>query len=303
VLANSVAPYGHDLAEGLGIPSIGTHLQPMEPSAAYPPVALGLARSAGPWGNRALGRLVRAAPAPYDAACARMRREFGLPAESRRSAERRRRAAGLPVYYGISPVVLPRPADWHPALHLDGFWWPVPPPEWQPPPALVTFLEAGPPPVVLGFGSTTLGPRTTTLVAAALRAAGVRAVVQGAATDSAPGVLAVGDVPHDWLFRRAAAVVHHAGAGTTAAGLRAGVPAVAVPLSTDQPLWAARIAALGAGPQPVPASRLTAERLAAAIRAAVTDERYREGAQGVARALAAEDAAAGVLARLRALAP
>ena len=79
----------------------------------------------------------------------------------------------------------------------------------------------------------------------------------------------IGDVPHEWLFPRMAAVIHHAGAGTTAAGLRAGVPAVSVPKIGDQPFWAARLAALGTGPPPIPYKKLSAPALTAAIRDAI----------------------------------
>ena len=82
----------------------------------------------------------------------------------------------------------------------------------------------------------------------------------------------IDSVPFDWLFPRMAAVVHHGGAGTTSMGLRAGVPAVVTPFMGDQPFWGRRVHELGAGPQPIPRRHLTAERLAQAIHAAVSDE-------------------------------
>ena len=102
-------------------------------------------------------------------------------------------------------------------------------------------------------------------------------------------------MPHDWLFPQLAAVVHHAGAGTTAAGLRAGVPAVGVPMIGDQPFWAARLAALGTGPRPIPYRRLSAGALAAAITDAVTRPSYRVRAQAMAGRLARDDGAAPVV--------
>jgi sterol 3beta-glucosyltransferase len=152
VLVNAVAPYGHDIAEGLHISSIGMFLQPMEPSAAYPPVITKLP-SLGGLGNRLAGTLAQMTPASYDQACAQVRRELGMPAESRRAAERRRRRADQPVHHGISPIVLPRPRDWRPGLHLDGYWRPLRPPGWTPPGDLVSFLDAGPAPVIIAFGS------------------------------------------------------------------------------------------------------------------------------------------------------
>ena len=157
----------------------------------------------------------------------------------------------------------------------------------------------------VGFGS--MSPddaaRVAGVATAAARQAGVRLVLQagraGLAADGPDGALIViGDVPHDWLFPRMAAVVHHAGAGTTGAGLRAGVPAVTVPMIGDQPFWAARIAALGAGPPPIRYRRLSVPVLTAAIQDAITQPSYRTRAQDLAAQLAREDADAPVLAAL-----
>ena len=99
----------------------------------------------------------------------------------------------------------------------------------------------------------------------------------------------VGDVPHGWLFPQMAAVVHHGGAGTTAAGLRAGLPTVVCPFFADQPLWGRRVHALGAGPPPIPARRLSAARLAQALTQAVRDPAMRQRAATLGERLRAED--------------
>ncbi len=95
--------------------------------------------------------------------------------------------------------------------------------------------------------------------------------------------------PHGWLFPRVAAVVHHGGAGTTAAGLRAGRPTVVVPFFADQPFWGDRVHALGVGPRPIPRKELTAERLAAAIRQAAGAEGLRARAAALGARIRAED--------------
>jgi UDP:flavonoid glycosyltransferase YjiC (YdhE family) len=142
------------------------------------------------------------------------------------------------------------------------------------------------------------GESLAEIVAAAMRRARTRAIVQAGWAGMAPtgdDIIAVGDLPHDWLFPRTAAVVHHAGAGTTGAGLRAGVPAVAVPVLVDQPFWAARLHQLGAAPPPIPRSELTADRLADAVRTCLDVPDYRQRAGELAHRIRVEDGCADVL--------
>ena len=300
ILANSIAPYAYDVAEAIGVPAIGAHLQPTEPSTAYPPVVLGTARSLGPVGNKLLGSLISAAKAPYDAPSARIRQMLGLPKKARSASDRTRRKTNSPVLHGISPTIFPRPTDWRSGLTMTGYWWPEVEPGWQPPAELVQFLADGPPPVFIGFGSSAALDADFMLDAA--HRAGVRAVLQGVQGASGPDAISIGAVSHEWLFPQMATVVHHAGAGTAAAGLRAGVPTVSVPIYTDQPFWAARITSLGAGPQQVPYKELTTERLADAITQATTTPAYAARARQLATKLATEDGTAPVATALRAAA-
>ena len=310
ILTNAISPYGHDIAEHLGVPSAAALLQPAEPSNAYPPM-IASQRDLGP-ANRWAGRLAERVRAPYDPACARVRVELGMPAETRVHAQRRRRAAGLRVHHGISPAVLPRPSDWPERLTLDGFWWP--PPGGGPTAADTVLSEAlasGPPPVVVTLGSLPPGEDVTDAVADAVRRTGLRTLLQGdALADVAlqladelgpQHVLHAGDVPHDWLLPRAAAVVHQAGAGVTAAALRAGVPSVTLPMHTDQPFWARRLAALSAGTDPIPMKRVTADALALRITEAATSRTLRAGASRVRGVIAHEDGTAPLRAWLQRL--
>lgn len=200
--------------------------------------------------------------------------------------------------YGYSPLVVPPPADWGLEHQVTGFWV-LDEAVNQLPAGLADFLAAGPPPVYVGFGSNrNANPRETTrLVLRALERTGQRGVLATGCgglerMDGSDRIFAVESVPHEWVFPRMAAVVHHGGAGTTGAALRAGVPSFAVPSMCDQPFWARRTHELGAGPPPLPHSRLTAERLAARIRAAVADSRYRETAVRIGGRLRAEDGVA-----------
>ena len=300
LLSTLVAPLGYQVADGFRVPWAGVFLQPVQPTREFGSVLVG-GRSLGPYGNLLLGRLVDVSVRPlYAGPIRNLRRDLGLPPASLRALQRSQQFR-YPTFHGFSPSVVPRPADWPAAMRVTGYWWPARPAGWTPPPALVDFLAAGPPPVFIGFGSMApgRGERFAGPVLAAVRRADVRAVVQagwsGLDVGAADDVITVGELPHDWLFPQVAAVVHHAGAGTTAAGLRAGVPAVPVPVLADQPFWARRLTALGVAPGPLPLSSLSADRLAAALRAVTTDPHYAARAAAIAARLSTEDGAAPVL--------
>lgn len=205
----------------------------------------------------------------------------------------------IPCLYHFSPSVVAKPPDWGDHIHITGYWFLDCLPAWQPPPELARFLSAGSPPIYIGFGSmSSYEPRATARLAAeALRLCGQRGVLlvgrNGLDGETLSAhVCAVDDVPHDWLFPQMAAVVHHGGAGTTGAGLRAGVPNVVVPFAGDQPFWAGRVHALGAGPASIPRKILTAERLAEAIRIATEESSIRQRAAELGRQIRAEEGAA-----------
>jgi UDP:flavonoid glycosyltransferase YjiC (YdhE family) len=200
-----------------------------------------------------------------------------------------------PTLYGFSRTVVPRPSDWGAEIDVTGYWFLSSGADFRPPARLSEFLDAGPPPICVGFGSMPAHDAAllTREVLRGIELAGRRALLLTGWGALAPGelpdsVLALDATPHDWLFPRVAAVVHHGGAGTTAAALRAGVPSLVVPFIADQKFWGDRVAALGAGPRPISQRRLTAERFAAALRELDSD-RYRDAARAVGRALSAED--------------
>jgi sterol 3beta-glucosyltransferase len=294
---------GYRIAEGLGLPSIGLALQPTHPTSQFPPPGL-KTRSLGGWGNRALARaLMVAGMAAVDRPSKPLWAQEGMPGLSIRQLVRRQETTRWPFIYGYSPFVVPRPPDWREGIDVAGYWWPEHPADWTPPEDLERFLAAGPPPVFVGFGSRNPADaaRLTETVAAARRKARVRMVIQagwaslGAGLQDDDDMIVIGETPHDWLFPKMSAVVHHAGAGTTAAGLRAGVPTVGVPMITDQPFWASRVTTLGAGPAAVPYKSLTADSLSTAISDAVSRDSYRSRAQEIAKQLATEDGALPVI--------
>ncbi|GAA0691046.1 glycosyltransferase [Kitasatospora atroaurantiaca] len=301
LLAATTAPLGQAVAEAHDLPSAGVFLQPLYPTGEFLPVVAGTSASLGRRGNLLAGHTAQLAVDRLFAPAVRdLRRQLGLPARTAAGLRRRHARQAWPVLHGFSPSVVPRPADWAPSARVSGYWWPHTPADWQPPAQLADFLRAGPPPVYVGFGSLVVADpgRLGEVITAALRTARLRAVVQrgwsGLSVESRD-VLVVDEVPHAWLFPRMAAVVHHAGAGTTAAGLRAGVPAVPVPAQLDATFWATRLTALGVSPGPVPLRRLSAERLAVGLRRAVDEPAYRVRAREVADRIGAEDGAADVL--------
>lgn len=195
-----------------------------------------------------------------------------------------------------SPSIIPHPPDWPESIHITGYFFLDSQADWRPSRELNAFLEAGDPPVYIGFGSMAgRNPeQLARLVSQALVKSGQRGLLLtgwgGLRTELVPeNVFVVDAVPHSWLFPRMAAVVHHGGAGTTAEALRAGVPAVIVPFVFDQPFWGARIKELGLGPDPIPLKKLTADALANAIGIAVTDSDIRQRANSCGEAIRAED--------------
>ncbi|WP_329024788.1 glycosyltransferase [Streptomyces sp. NBC_01423] len=297
LLSTTTAPLGWHLAEATGTPSLGVYLQPTTPTGDFPPVVTG-SRSLGRLGNRLAGRFaLRMTDRLYALAVTALRERLGLPPASPSDTRRRQERADRPVLHGFSTALVPRPADWRPGLRVVGNWWPHHAVDERLPPELEDFLGAGPAPVLIGFGSMAAGEgdRLSGLAVRALRRAGLRGVLQsGSAGLAAEGddVLTIGDVPHALLFPRLAAVVHHAGAGTSAAALRAGVPAVTVPVTADQPFWAGRLAAIGAADEPIPFRALTAERLADTLDRVVRQGNYAEAAVRGAEHMAGEDGAA-----------
>lgn len=285
---------GYHVAEALGAPSAGVFFQPVSATAEFAPPPL-TASSFGRSGNRLAWRLGDLSEKVYTPLVEDLRSRLGLPAESRRSYQGRR-ATAWPILYGFSGHVVAKPTDWRDDLNVTGYWWPSDVPGWRPPSKVVEFLQAGPPPVFVGLGSTATaqGEQLSAVVVSALRRVGVRGIIQsgwaglhGEGSD----LLTVGDLPHAWLFLQTAAIVHHGGAGTTAAALRAGVPSIPVTGIMDQPFWARRLHALGTAPVPLRRAGLTAEALAASLMQTLSEPRYAQRAQMISDLLLREDGA------------
>jgi sterol 3beta-glucosyltransferase len=289
---------GVHFAEKLRVPAVmALALPTLVPTGEYP--ALGFPTwPLGARYNRLTHRVILSfMRRSFDKFAEAWRCEHGLPPLTpRRDILHTQSGAPVPVLHGYSRHVAPVPRDWPPSAVTTGYWFLDTPKEWRPPSTLSDFIAAGDPPVYVGFGSMSgnRAGRRAEIVVDALRQAKVRGVLATGWGGLEPAALpaamhAVSDVPHDWLFPRMAAVVHHGGAGTTAAGLRAGRPTVVCPFIADQPFWGRRVHALGAGPAPIPQKKLTAQNLAAAIREAVNSVAIREAARAIGEKIRNED--------------
>jgi sterol 3beta-glucosyltransferase len=307
-----VATPAWSVAERLGIPGVAAYLQPLHRTREFAAVGVPISANLGSGFNLATHTLTQQFMwLPVRRQINAWRRDtLGLPAiRDGGPLSPARRVPLFPTMYAFSPLVVPKPSDWDPAIRLTGYWVLPPDPAWRPPRELEAFLAAGPPPVYIGFGSMTPASagHLTAIALDALAASGQRGVLLGGWGTFGEGalpssVLAVRDVPHEWLLPRMRATVHHGGAGTTGAALRAGVPSIVVPLGFDQPFWGRRVYALGAGPRPISRRRLSASWLADAIRTAVSDSAMRARAASLGAALRAERGVENAITELMAIA-
>lgn len=209
----------------------------------------------------------------------------------------------MPVLYGVSPRLMPQDPRWLPHAVVTGYWYDEWHHEdvfgWQPPAALAAFLERNPRPVYMGFGSMGAKDPQTTLIQMlqALDETGHPGIIYSgwaglqdtpAAQNLPPHVFMLDGAPHDWLFPRMGALIHHGGAGTTATGVRAGVPATVVAHMADQPYWGRRLYELGVGAKPLARHRLSAAGLAQAIRTMLNDPHMQDRAAALGQQVRAE---------------
>jgi UDP:flavonoid glycosyltransferase YjiC (YdhE family) len=289
------SPLGQSIAEALGIPIINVEPTPLLPTRAFPAPSWPIQRNLGGFHNYVSGMaMLQVIWMWYRPFVKDFRQRLGLPTNGSAGLYGALRSA--PMLSAYSPSIIPHPPDWPESIHITGYFFLDGLSDWQPSTELKAFLDAGDPPVYIGFGSMAgRDPeQLAKLVSEALVKSGQRGLLLtgwgGLRAELVPeNVFVVDAVPHSWLFPRMAAVVHHGGAGTTAEALRAGVPAVIVPFVFDQHFWGARIKALGLGPDPIPLKKLTADALASAIRIAVTDSDIRQRAASCGEAIRAED--------------
>ncbi|KAJ5801996.1 uncharacterized protein N7503_004446 [Penicillium pulvis] len=187
----------------------------------------------------------------------------------------------IPCSYLWSPAVLPKPIDWGENIDICGFSFLPSESDYKPTAEIDAFLKAGPTPIYVGFGSIVVDDQTklTKMIFEAVKMSGQRAIISKGwgnlgvdEVDIPENILLIGSCPHDWLFRHVSCVIHHGGAGTTAAGLALARPTIIIPFFGDQEFWGGIVARAGAGPRPIPHKHLTADKLKDAIEMALKEE-------------------------------
>lgn len=311
IIYHAKALGGPHVAEKLGVPVILAMPVPLVPTGDFPAIGLPDLKL-GRGYNRFSYKLMQQGYSAYNSVVNAFRQDtLGLD-KMRNAAGATHMADGkpIPVLHAISAHVLPRPNDWPDHVYLSGYWFLDESNAWEPSAELAAFLDAGDPPVYVGFGSMAgrSPEKLARTVIAALQKAHVRGIIASgwgglSARDLPDTIFQIDQAPHDWLFPRMAAVVHHGGAGTTAAGLRAGRPTVICPFIADQPFWGRRVRALGVGSEPIPHKKLTSENLAAAIREVTTDPAIRQKAEALGEKIRQEDGIASTVALIESMIP
>ncbi|PWA50186.1 UDP-Glycosyltransferase superfamily protein [Artemisia annua] len=208
----------------------------------------------------------------------------------------------IPHGYIWSPHLVPKPKDWGPKIDVVGFCFLDLASNYEPPEELVKWLKAGPKPVYIGFGSLPVQEpeKMTQIIVKALETTGQRGIINkgwgglGNLAEPKDFIYSLDNIPHDWLFLQCASVVHHGGAGTTAAGLKAACPTTIVPFFGDQPFWGERVHARGVGPSPIPVDQFSLPKLVDAINF-MLDPKVKERAVELAKAMENEDGVDGAV--------
>lgn len=287
----------HSFAYKRGIPDVSIQTFPIfAPTREYPPVAMsslptGLLSYFGHWlntqvfwygGNSGYHQLRKQHPDIFSL-------DLFWPFADRPPHH------STPLLFAVSPTVLPPAPEWTNRAHVTGYFFLDSPTDYQPPSELTHFLEAGPAPVCVTFGSmiNRSSEFITQSVMDAIRKNGQRAIVLTGwdgwkGKTSSDDFLFLESAPHDWLFPRCRAVIHHGGAGTTAASLRAGIPNIVIPFAGDQMFWGKRVHVIGAGPSQIPVKHLTTARLSSAL-ADAEDQTLQRCAHQIGSAIRQED--------------
>jgi sterol 3beta-glucosyltransferase len=262
----------HTLAREKNIPDVYVDLFPMfVPTGDYPNISL------PDFGSRAYNRLTHIASAQISWITSQLgfeqiRRRAGLPKRKlyfpfKDSPPRPR----TPILCAWSPNLIPPSSDWNPHVHVTGYYFFPYNDSYTPPNELKEFLEAGKPPVCISFGSMVNKNAETieAIIRESLKRTNNRGIILSGwgstKRESTNDLLYLESAPHDWLLPKCKMLIHHGGAGTTSAALRAGISQVVVPFMADQPFWGSRVYAVGVASKPIRVNQLSVEKIVSAI--------------------------------------
>lgn len=300
IIASSVAFWGFNIAQKLGVPFYLAALQPLPatkslPNAVTPPHLERL----GGFYNRFTYTLVSQLLWQLLRKPINRFRQLTLnepPIQFWQSPLGRMEQQHVHFLNAFSPSIIPKPADWSEYAHITGYWFLDPPADFTPPPDLVDFLQSGSPPIYIGFGSMSgkvsqITAETALAALAKTQQRGIFLTGWGGVrnTDLPDTVFKLESIPHSWLFPQMACIVHHGGAGTTAATFRSGVPGVVIPFSADQPFWGYHAAKLGVSPPMISRKNLTVDVLVEAINRALHDQTIRDRAAALGEKIRSEN--------------
>ncbi|WP_456279697.1 glycosyltransferase [Bacillus sp. K7] len=288
---------GYDLAEALPIPAFIAHPVPViAPTRQFTNPVLPFAMRSGTL-NRASFQINRLMTAAFFSLINKWRHEtLGLP--DKRSVfqdDSVLNGKHIPILYGCSPSIIPFDQQWKGRVSMQGFWF-LAEDDWTPPPELSRFLEPGPPPFTVSFSSMPLRnpDHIVNMLQLAFKETGQRAILLTGWSGikqmtASTHIFTSNSIPHSWIFPRSRAVIHHGGAGTTAAALKAGKPMVICPFSGDQPFWARKMRDIGAAAAPLKEKEMSVEAFISRINELVSNHTYSQRASEAAALIEKED--------------
>ncbi|MFM7084334.1 MAG: glycosyltransferase [Hyphomicrobium sp.] len=290
-----------DVAEKLKIPAAGLFIYPVTPTSKFPCPLVPI-ETLGPTLNKLSSNLALETRFLLRNEITRWRRDI-LKIAPQPQTWRSFTIDGKAVQniYGFSQHLISKPSDWFENDHITGFWFYESAlsaqPEKEAAKKVEDFIRAGTKPIFIGFGSMTVPKpdEKVSILKSALRRLGLRAIIAHGwahlrlGNEESDQFLPIGEMPHSWLFDKVKAVVHHGGIGTTATGLRAGLPSLICPLGFDQAFWGYRVAQLGAGPRPAPVKNWSVEGLEASLKDLTQNPHYPVNAEKIKFSMQQED--------------
>lgn len=303
IFYSTLGSVAYHVGEKLGVPCFRCFFAPLDPTAEFPamtapPLLL------GGWYNKLT---FKGGDILWSSATRHLLNDWRVQMGLRKIKPfefpyRKMNGRQVPTLYAYSSILAPKPKEYGNHQHLTGFWIKELDEAWHPEEKLLRFLSAGSKPIYIGFGSTVGGnfDRILDIILESIKMTGQRAILSAGwrnldGIDLPHNVMQVGNVPHEWLFPRMLAVSHHGGAGTTAAGVRAGVPSIIIPFGGDQPYWGNRVYRIGIGTKPIWCKKLSVENYTKAIRDVLDNQQMKNRASEVGTMLRSENGVANAI--------